>query len=272
MRSSEILYLMYHEIESPGQPLCQNEPGYVRYVLREQDFCQQIEWLQEEGIHSLSVSQALDKNTGKRQHDKRVVITFDDGCTSDLFVALPLLKKAGFSATFYITLGFLGRPGYLVPNQVREIADAGFDVGCHSMTHPYLSDLDESGLRREIADAKTQLEKITGRPVYSFSCPGGRWTPQVAHIARQAGYRSVATSRIAVNGPGDDPFQLARVAVMRHITFAEYKNLCRGKGLWQIQFRDFVRGASRRILGNSIYDRIRRQALRSSSGAKTPSE
>jgi peptidoglycan/xylan/chitin deacetylase (PgdA/CDA1 family) len=272
MRRSEILYLMYHEIESPGQSLCQDEPGYVRYVLREQDFRQQIDWLQKEEISGLSVSQALDQNPGKLQHDKRLVITFDDGCASDLTVALPLLQKARFGATFYITLGFLGRPGYLVPDQVRRIAEAGFDVGCHSMTHPYLSDLDEPGLRHEIADAKTQLEKITDRPVYNFSCPGGRWTPQVARIAREAGYRSVATSRIAANGPGDDPFQLARVAIMRHTTFPEFQKLCRGKGLWQLQFRNLVRGASRRILGNSIYDRIRRQALRSSPSAKTPSE
>ncbi len=272
MHPDEILYLMYHEIETPGQPLCHNEPGYVRYVLREQDFRQQIEWLQKEGIRGLSVSQALDKNAGKRQHDKRVAITFDDGCASDLSVAIPLLKQVGFGGTFYITLGFLGRPGYLLPNQVREIADAGFDVGCHSMTHPYLSDLDESGLHHEIADARIQLEQITGKPVHNFSCPGGRWTPQVARIAREAGYRSVATSRIAVNRPGDDPFQLGRIAVMRHTTFADYKNLCLGKDLWRLQFRDFIRAAIRRILGNSIYDRIRRQALGDSSDAKTPSE
>ncbi len=265
MRPDETLYLMYHELETPGRPLCQSEPGYVRYVLTEQSFREQMNWLQKEGIRGLSVSQALTQN-GPR----RIVITFDDGCESDLSIAAPLLKKVGFGATFYITLGFLGSPGYLLPRQVREIGDSGFDVGCHSMTHAYLDDLDEASLRREIAYAKTQLEEILGRPVYHFSCPGGRWSPQVAHIAEQAGYRSVASSRVATNGRGSDPFHLARVAVMRGTKLTAYQALCHGKNLWRLQLRDFIRATSRRLLGNSLYDRVRHVALEISSQSKPP--
>lgn len=267
MRTDELLFLMYHELEVAGRQLCQREPGYVRYVLTEQSFREEIDWLQKEGIRGLSVSQALTDNS-----PRGIVITFDDGCESDLLVAAPLLKKAGFDATFYITLGFLGQPGYLMPRQVRKLADAGFEVGCHSMTHAYLSDLDEAGLRREIADAKTQLEEILGRPVYHFSCPGGRWSPQVARIADQAGYRSVATSRIATNRRNSDRFQLARVAVMRGTPLAAYQDLCRGRNLWQLQLRDFIRSTSRRVLGNTLYDRLRRMALHSSSESKITSD
>lgn len=263
MRTDETLFLMYHELETPGRPLCQREPGYVRYVLTEHGFREQMDWLQQAGLRGLSVSQALAENS-----PPGIVITFDDGCESDLRVAAPLLKKAGFDATFYITLGFLGQPGYLLPPQVRELADAGFDVGCHSMTHPYLSDLDEGGLQREIADAKTQLEEIIERPVYNFSCPGGRWSPQVARVARQSGYRSVATSHIAANRRGSDPFQLARIAVMRGTPLTAFQDLCRGKNLWQLQLRDFIRSTSRRLLGNTLYDRLRTVALERSADSK----
>ncbi len=263
MRTDETLILMYHELESPGRPLCQREPGYVRYVLTEQSFREEMNWLQQEGIRGLSVSQSLTENS-----PRGIVITFDDGCESDLGIAAPMLEKAGFNATFYITLGFLGQPGYLLPRQVRELADAGFDVGCHSMTHAYLSDLDEAGLRNEIADAKTQLENILGRPVYHFSCPGGRWSPQVARVAKQAGYRSVATSRIGSNYRGSDPFRLARIAVMRGTRLAAYQDLCRGKNLWQLQLRDLIRATSRRLLGNTLYDRLRHAALQRSSESK----
>jgi peptidoglycan/xylan/chitin deacetylase (PgdA/CDA1 family) len=265
MRPDETLYLMYHELEISGRPLCHREPGYVRYVLPEQNFREQMDWLQREGIRGLSVSEALTEND-----PGGIVITFDDGCNSDLTIAAPLLQKAGFGATFYITLGFLGRPGYLLPRHVREIGDGGFDVGCHSMTHPYLSDLDEAGLRREIADAKTQLEDIIGRPVYDFSCPGGRWSPQVARIAEQAGYRSVATSRISTNRRGSDPFHLARIAVMRGTPITAFQAMCHGKNLWQLQLRDFIRVTSRRVLGNTLYDRVRDIALESPSQGKTP--
>jgi peptidoglycan/xylan/chitin deacetylase (PgdA/CDA1 family) len=262
MRPGETLYLMYHELEAPGRPLCQAEPGYVRYVLSQENFREQLDWLRREEIRGISVSQALTESVARG-----IVITFDDGCESDLSIALPLLKKNGFGATFYITLEFLGRPGYLQPPQVREIADAGFDVGCHSMTHAYLDDLDQAGLHREIGDAKTQLEQILGRPVEHFSCPGGRWSPQVARVATQAGYRSVATSRIGINRRDSDPFHLSRVAVMRGTELAEFQSLCRGRNLRGLQLRDFIRATSRRVLGNSLYDRLRQVAL-----GKNPSQ
>jgi len=265
MRTDEILYLMYHELETPARSFCHDEPGYVRYVLAERDFREQIDWLQKAGIRGESVSLALAEIDLAKSGNRVIAITFDDGCESDLEVAIPILKNADFSATFYITLGFLGQPGYLRRDQVHEIGDAGFEVGCHSMTHAYLSDLDEAGLRREIADAKLQLEALAGRPVHHFSCPGGRWSPQVARVAKQAGYRSVATSRIGTNGRGADPFRLARIAVMRGTTLSAYQALCRGENLWKLQLRDFVRGASRRLLGNAIYDRLRQRVLASVS-------
>jgi hypothetical protein len=106
--------------------------------------------------------------------------------------------------------------------------------------------------------------------VYHFSCPGGRWSPQVARVAEQAGYRSVASSRIAVNRSGSDPFHLARVAVMRGMELTAFQDLCHGRNLWQLQLRDFFRVATRRVLGNTLYDRLRQRILESRSPAKTP--
>jgi peptidoglycan/xylan/chitin deacetylase (PgdA/CDA1 family) len=256
MRADETICLMYHEIETPGRPLCQSEPGYVRYVVTEDALSQQICYLQKEGMRGVSISQALSEPVAKN-----IVITFDDGCASDLTVAIPVLRDAGFGATFYITLGFLGRPGYLRPEQVREIAGLGFEVGCHSMTHAYLSDLDEAGVRREMQPAKLELEEMIGGPVYHFSCPGGRWSPRVARVARECGYRSVATSRLGTNGPRSDPFQLARVAVMRDTAISDFEAMCHGRNLWRRKIADFGRVVSRRLLGNSLYDRLRQRAL-----------
>jgi hypothetical protein len=36
--SGEVVFLMYHELESPGRPLCQSEAEYVRYIVRTSDF------------------------------------------------------------------------------------------------------------------------------------------------------------------------------------------------------------------------------------------
>jgi peptidoglycan/xylan/chitin deacetylase (PgdA/CDA1 family) len=252
MRDDSIVYLMYHELEAEGRRLSQSEPGYVRYVVREPAFREQMNWLQSAGMQGISVDDAL-----KNKAANKIVITFDDGCETDLTVAAPILQKADFGATFYITVGFLGRTGYLIPRQLRQLSEAGFDIGCHSMTHRYLTDLGDAELHREIDEAKTQLEEIIGRPVHHFSCPGGRWSRRVSEFARRAGYKTVATSRIATNNRNRDRFQLARIVIMRGLALRNFEDLCRGQRLWRFQLRAFLQNASHRLLGNTLYDRLR---------------
>jgi peptidoglycan/xylan/chitin deacetylase (PgdA/CDA1 family) len=190
-----------------------------------------------------------------------VVLTFDDGCETDLIEAAPLLRELGFNATFYITVGFLGCRGYLSRSQLRELSDLGFEIGCHSLTHAYLPDLGQQELMREIVQSKQELEQIIGRSVEHFSCPGGRWDSRVRDMARKAGYRSVATSRPVANVPNAAPFALGRVAILRKTDLPAFQRFAAGKDLWKIRFADFARATVRRAVGNSFYDRLRTHLL-----------
>jgi peptidoglycan/xylan/chitin deacetylase (PgdA/CDA1 family) len=256
MPKHSIVFLMYHELEITGRRLCQSEPGYARYVLREPDFRAQIDDLKANGWHGLSVGQALEFPDGRN-----VAITFDDGCETDLLAAAPILRQAGFSATFFITCGKLGTPGYLSPTQLRELSAQGFEIGCHSMTHPYLTDLDEKGLRYEISDAKSQLEQIIDLPVDHFSCPGGRCDQRAVTVARAAGYRTLATSRIQANSRSTDVFALGRVAILRDVPLNAFTAICDGRSLSRMRTENAFREAARHILGNSLYDRARARLL-----------
>ena len=246
------VFLMYHELEQHGRPLCQSEPGYARYVITADNFRSQMRFLQQTGWRGLSVTEAFSSSASDA-----VVITFDDGCETDLLIAAPVLKDAGFGATFYITAGFVGKPGYLSPNQLRELGDSGFDIGCHSMTHPYLIDIDEAGLQREIVVAKEKLEQMTGGRVAHFSCPGGHCDRRVVQIAKQAGYRSVATSHAQVNTETTDPFALGRVAIKRGTELEAFQRICRGQGLRKLRLIHLARLTARRLMGNSRYDALR---------------
>lgn len=257
MTNAHVVFLMYHELELPGRKLCQAEPGYVRYILPLDAFREQMKSIKKLGWRGVNVSEALGFPA-----ERSVCITFDDGCETDLIAAAPVLGELGFNATFYLTSGFLNTPGYLTREQVRELDAQGFQIGCHSMTHPYLSDLSELQLRREIAGAKEQIEAIVGHRIEHFSCPGGRYDQRTLRIAREAGFASVSNSRFYANSSRTSPYELGRVAMLRDVTLGQFNSICRGDGLWKKRFQHQARQRVQSIFGNRIYDRLRAMLLR----------
>lgn len=258
MSQAGMVYLTYHEMRVPGHALCETGEGYERFVISAAEFHRQLASLKASGFRAMNVTEGI---ASAAQGPPGVVITFDDGCESDLLGAAPALQSAGFCATFYVVVDWLGRPGWLSKAQLCELSKAGFEIGCHSKTHAYLTDLTLDGLRDEIVKAKDLLEQIIGKRVDHLSCPGGRWNRRVAEVARQAGYRSVTTSRIGTNSSSTNPFCLNRVGVLRGTTRAEFGRLCRGEGLFVMRARYAVLAAAKHILGNSVYDKIRSAAL-----------
>ncbi|HET8823550.1 MAG TPA: polysaccharide deacetylase family protein [Terriglobales bacterium] len=250
--------LMYHEIELPGRELCDSDPGYAKYAVRLTNFREQMQFLKNSGMPGINVSQMLSSP------GNGVALTFDDGCETDLITVTPMLKELGFNATFYITVGFLGKRGFMSKQQARELAQSGMEIGCHSLTHPYLSDLDHAGLQREIVDAKKQLEDITGVSVGHYSCPGGRWDERVVSVATEADYESVATSEIGLNTPEANRYSLSRIAVTREVTFPQFQGLCSGSGLWSKGLKSRGLQIAKRMMGNSAYNRVRSVLLKGS--------
>ena len=258
MTQRGIPYLMYHEIELAGRQVVQNTPGYVRYVVNEKEFSDQLEWLAGAGFEGVNVTTAIGAPATTQ---KVVAITFDDGCETDLLAAAPLLKRHSFNATFYLVAGFLDRHGYLTTSQVRSLKDLGFEIGSHSMTHSYLRRLNDTQLRAEIFESKDRLEQLTGSKVDHFSCPGGRWDSRVSDLAREAGYLSVATSEIGTNSDKSDPYHLLRLAILRGTSPESFSSLCRGEGLALRRIKSAILDGAKDFLGDSTYDRLRTRVL-----------
>jgi peptidoglycan/xylan/chitin deacetylase (PgdA/CDA1 family) len=145
--------------------------------------------------------------------------------------------------------------------QLRELRAASFEIGCHSMTHPYLPDLDQAALDREIAGAKAMLEQMLGAAVDHFSCPGGRYDSRTIQLAKAAGFRTLATSVPRAVTPSTDAFSLGRVAITRGLTESDFAHLCRGRGLWKMQLSGRLRKGAMSVLGNRTYDRLRAMLL-----------
>lgn len=254
---ARIPFLMYHELELAGRKLCQSEPGYVRYILPLEAFRSQMEWMKQSGFRGLSVGEALRYPAERYRVEPGVCITFDDGCETDWIAAAPVLREFGFHATFYLTAGFLGTPGYLSAEQVRDLDAQGFEIGCHSMTHAYLSDLPEAELKREIVEAKMRIEQIVAHAIEHLSCPGGRYNRGTLAMARLAGFKTVSNSDFHANDSATSSDQLGRVAMFRDVSMHQFKAICHGRGLWTKRLQHQTRRNVQRLLGNRVYDRLR---------------
>lgn len=267
MPARSCVFLMYHELELAGRSLCQSEPGYVRYILPIETFRKELEWLKGSGWRCLNVSEALDsvaeQSPTPNSTQPTVCITFDDGCETDLIAAAPVLGRLGFHATSYVTAGFLGQPGYLSTGQLRELDSSGIEIGCHSMTHAYLSDVSEAELQREIVDAKDRIEQLLGHKIDHFSCPGGRYDDRTLVVARRAGFRTLANSEFHANSSATPAYGLGRIAILRDLSLAEFGAICHGNGLWKMHMQHRTRRSIQRLLGNRAYDRLRAVLLRS---------
>ena len=67
-------------------------------------------------------------------HHKKatIVLTYDDALLSQLDTAIPQLKHAGLTATFFLTADL----DYTTLPRWRAVAKAGFELGNHTLYHP----------------------------------------------------------------------------------------------------------------------------------------
>lgn len=243
-------FLMYHELLVPGQPPVQAGPGARPYLLPLASFQEQMRVVRALGMRGVSVSQAL-AFTG----EPTVCLTFDDGYASDWVAAAEVLYGLGFGATFYVTTSLVGTRGYVSRADVRALCRSGFEIGCHTATHPMLTQLSAAALAPEIAGARAWLADLLGRPVRHFACPGGRFDHRVIEAVQQAGFETCANSLRYSNGPGTSRWELGRVAVTAGVGLAEFAEICQGRTLWRRELADRVRGALKGVLEPRAVDR-----------------
>ncbi|KUL35307.1 polysaccharide deacetylase family protein [Actinoplanes awajinensis] len=141
-------------------------------------------------------------------------LSFDDGHPTWRDVVAPLLRELAVPATFFLTTGLVGRPGNLTWPDCREIQEAGFSFGSHTISHTRLADQDDVEARREIADSKKEIEDELGTEVRDFAAPYGHpavdFGERDVRLAEEAGYRSFASTLRPAMHPGDSPMWICR--------------------------------------------------------------
>ncbi len=211
-----IRILMYHRIVPTAQPDV--------LAVHPRRFADQMAWLRQHR-RVMSLAAATEELRTGVDRGPATVITFDDGYLDTLFEAVPVLLRHRLPATIFVTTDFLdgGRhPRYRKERgrvhfdwtELRQLAALpGIDIGSHTVTHPYLTQLDAVAMQRELVDSKARLEQALGRPVHSLCYPSGDFGARERSAAQLAGYRMAVTVVPGANSPGVDLLALRRTEI-----------------------------------------------------------
>lgn len=131
--AASLLIVTYHRIPDKPDPLLPSEP-------HEEAFRFQMAFLARH-LRPLLLPEAVDRLYGGSLPARAVCITFDDGYANNHEVALPVLRRLGIPATFFIATGYLDgglmfNDGIIEavrrsPRQSLELSSIG--LGTHSL-------------------------------------------------------------------------------------------------------------------------------------------
>lgn len=210
--------LFYHRVaDSYPNPWTISRDDFVRHL----DYCQ----ARCELVGLDTVQQRVDLGVS---HRPTVTITFDDGYAENCDFALPLLIERKIPTVYFTTTQNVihQRPfehdvaaGQALPvntcQQIRELADAGIEIGLHTRNHVDFSKVnDPQVIADEIVHGKRELEDMIGREVRYLAVPFGlpqHLTAQVIKATRAAGLQGFCSAFGAYNVPGRDHFHIRRI-------------------------------------------------------------
>lgn len=89
---------------------------------------------------------------------------------------LSLLEKHESKATFFV----LGDVAKHYPDLVKEMADAGHEIGVHSHAHYQLFKLTPDTARADTIEAKAVIENVIGKRVVGYRAPAFSVTPKTS--------------------------------------------------------------------------------------------
>jgi peptidoglycan/xylan/chitin deacetylase (PgdA/CDA1 family) len=148
-------------------------------------------------------------------HKPQLALTFDDGLTSVLTNALPVLRHHGIPATAFVVTGWADgqSPGWaksllLDWRGLSALQAGGVRLASHSITHRDFSRLGADEMRRELETSRERLAAVLGVETDEFAIPygqSGNWTAAASRAAAEAGYEMVYAQCVGSRPAGTIP-------------------------------------------------------------------
>jgi len=187
-------------------------------------FDRQLQYLKDQGFQSISLAMLHDFMAFKRDlPPKSVIITIDDGYRSAFDIAYPILKKHGFTATYFVYTDFVSATRSAMNwDQLRQIKADGFEIGSHTLTHSDLTkpkpgenrDAYLKRIKHELAQSKVIIDAKLKQDTLFVAWPFGKSNPGVEKLSEEVGYAFGLSVRRGSNAVFTDPLALNRDQIL----------------------------------------------------------
>lgn len=227
--------LVYHNI-----PVAADKTKLQSDSVNKDQFDLQMRFLRDQSFNVISLKKLVTNLEQKKIEKKTVVITFDDGYRTNLSNALSILKKYDIPATIFLAAGYIGRKQFfpwldlhndaansedLTPmdwDEVKELFNAGIEIGSHTVSHKFLPKMDREAIEREVLQSQAIIEERVGEKPGSFALPFSfpvfhwKWPSfrsAVMNALKKGGYTCCCTLLRGHITRKTNPFLLKRIVI-----------------------------------------------------------
>ena len=186
--SVKIPILIYHSVR---EHIYGEDSMLKYYTVSPEAFTAQMQYLKDNNYSVLSldfIADALEENIPIPE--KSVAITFDDGWKNQYVNAYPILRRFGYTATFFIITNTIDKSHFFSWDQIKLMNNNGMTIGSHTRFHPFLPEItNPDELKKELTISKKTLEDKLGHVVDIFAYPYGHYNDAVVSAVKSVGYR-----------------------------------------------------------------------------------
>jgi peptidoglycan/xylan/chitin deacetylase (PgdA/CDA1 family) len=185
---STVPVLCYHQVR---EPTAADGPGARPLICPPDVLTRQLEGLLEAGMHPVTGDALVDHlQFGTPLPDRPVLVSFDDASGGQYGAALPILRRLGVPATFFVMTVVLDRPHWLSRDDVRALDAAGMTIASHTWDHHPVTKYGAKDWATQLEKPRAQLSAIVGHEVELFAYPYGAWNRAALPHVQAAGYRA----------------------------------------------------------------------------------
>jgi peptidoglycan/xylan/chitin deacetylase (PgdA/CDA1 family) len=218
---TDVIVLCYHALSPTWDAALSTTP---------QLFERQLSTLVRRGYRGSTFTEAVTAPPAERV----LCVTFDDAYSSVDRLARPILDRLQLPATVFVPTDQIGVEGplrwpgidrwiggphesELTPlswQELRALAEHGWEIGSHTGSHPHLTTIDDASLASELTRSKAACEREMNAPCTSLAYPYGDVDDRVVAATARSGYTTAAALPRRLHA--EEPMRWPRIGIYRN--------------------------------------------------------